>query len=532
MERTPSDINSAWQSPMRLGLIFCALTLLAYIIARLLSDRRRNPSRLPLPPGPKGYPLIGNLFDVPTSQQWRTYAEWAKVYGDVFSFEVLGQRIIVINSLEDAQELLEKRSANYSDRPRMPMVLELMNAEHIFALFPYGQWWKRHRRTFDEHFRANAVWKYQSIQAQETRAFLNRLLRSPERFILHIREALTSSIMNIVYGIKIQGANDPYVVNIEESNQGIVLAANPGAFLVDVIPVLKYVPSWFPGAGFKKKAEHLVKVNRKVVELPFNHVAQQVKGGTAGPSVASALIGALPQGNRQLLAEKTRIAQNVSAVAYAAGVDTSISAIQWFFLAMAMYPETQRKAQAELDTVIGPHRLPEFSDRPSLPYVNALVKETMRWQLVAPLGLPHMATNDDVYAGYFIPKGSLVFGNAWKILHDERVFVDPGDYRPERYLKDGHLNPDMRQPEVGAFGFGRRICPGRFLSDNTIFSIVSSTLYVFNITPALDSNGVPIPLSKATTSGVTSSPEPFTVDIKPRSPSSTALVMDAVSGDD
>jgi hypothetical protein len=100
---------------------------------------------------------------------------------------------------------------------------------------------------------------------------------------------------------------------------------------------------------------------------------------------------------------------------------------------MAKYPEAQKKAQAELDAVIGPHRLPEFSDRPSLPYVNALIKETMRWQLVVPLGkslkfldtcqergrpfehlaVAHMATDDDVYEGYFIPKGSIILGNAW-----------------------------------------------------------------------------------------------------------------------
>ncbi|KAF5309455.1 hypothetical protein D9619_012399 [Psilocybe cf. subviscida] len=407
-----------------------------------------------------------------------------------------------------------------------------MDYGHIFALLPYGQWWKRHRRTFDEHFRANAVWKYQSVQAHDTGALLNKLLASPERFISHIREAITSSIMNIVYGIKIRGADDPYVVNIEESARELILAGTPGSFLVDLIPALKYVPSWFPGAGFKKKAEHLVKVNRKVVELPFNRVAQQMKAGTAGPSVASALISALPEGNSQLLAEESIISQNVSAVAYIGGVDTTVSAVQWFFLAMAMYPEAQRKAQAELDAVIGPHRLPKFSDRSSLPYVNALVKETMRWQLVTPLAIAHMATNDDVYAGYFIPRGSIVFGNAWTILHDERVFIDPGDYCPERYLKDGQLDLNLRQPEVGAFGFGRRICPGRFFGDNMLFSIVSSTLHVFNITPSLDAQGAPIPLSKGGTSGLTSNPEPFTVDIKPRSPSAEVLVMDAVLGDD
>ncbi|KAF5309511.1 hypothetical protein D9619_012387 [Psilocybe cf. subviscida] len=118
------------------------------------------------------------------------------------------------------------------------------------------------------------------------------------------------------------------------------------------------------------------------------------------------------------------------------------------------------------------------------------------------------------------------------ILHDERVFTDPAEYRPERYLKDGQLDLDVRQPEVSAFGFGRRICPGRYLSDNTLFSIVSSTLHAFTITPSLDNKGDPISLSTKRTSGVISYPEPFKVDIKPRSSSAEILVKEAVVGDD
>ena len=100
---------------------------------------------------------------------------------------------------------------------------------------------------------------------------------------------------------------------------------------------------------------------------------------------------------------------------------------------MALYPEVQKKAQAEIDTVIGPNRLPDFYDRPSLPYINAVVKELLRWNLVGPLGLPfviiivdtiltgfkgipHMSTNDDEYNGFYIPKGTVMIGNAWLVL--------------------------------------------------------------------------------------------------------------------
>lgn len=84
-----------------------------------------------------------------------------------------------------------------------------------------------------------------------------------------------------------------------------------------------------------------------------------------------------------------------------------------FFLAMSLYPDAQRKAREELDTVIGPTRLPTLADRPNLPYINAIVKETLRWHVVLPMGIPHVSTVNDEYNGLFIPKGSMVMVNAW-----------------------------------------------------------------------------------------------------------------------
>lgn len=86
---------------------------------------------------------------------------------------------------------------------------------------------------------------------------------------------------------------------------------------------------------------------------------------------------------------------------------------------MTLYPEVQRKAQEEIDNVVGTRRLPSFDDREKLPYVDAIVKEVLRWHPVAPLGLPHMTTDNDIFNGYLIPKGALIISNIWYglILH-------------------------------------------------------------------------------------------------------------------
>ena len=147
-----------------------------------------------------------------------------------------------------------------------------------------------------------------------------------------------------------------------------------------------------------------------------------------------------------------------------------------FFLAMALYPEVQKKAQAELDEVVGTGRLPEFSDRPSLPYVNAVVKEVLRWHPAGPINVPHRVVADDEYNGYLIPGGALVFVNIWcvhgfaqnrvytdcltpfrrSILRDPEVYTQPDDFVHRFLDSDGNLDVRGRDPADVVFGFGRR----------------------------------------------------------------------------
>jgi cytochrome P450 len=104
--------------------------------------------------------------------------------------------------------------------------------------------------------------------------------------------------------------------------------------------------------------------------------------------------------------------KDTAAVAYAAGADTSVSTMKTFLLAMTLHPEAQKRAQAELDAVLG-DRLPTFADRDDLPFVTAIMKEVFRWIPALPLAVPHRTVNSDQYKGYFIPAGVSVFGNAW-----------------------------------------------------------------------------------------------------------------------
>ncbi|KAF5359346.1 hypothetical protein D9756_003621 [Leucocoprinus leucothites] len=227
--------------------------VVAWRFYRWYRERKANPNGLPLPPGPKGRPFIDNLLDFPTYKAWLVYDEWTKLYGDIVYFKVLGQPFLLLGSSVTTSNIFEKRSSNYSDRARMPMLCELMGWDWSFALMPYGPRWKHYRRIFHEHFQQNVVHKYNNIHVDATRAFLQRLLEAPEDFIQHTRHLFAATILKITYGIDIQEKDDPFVNAAEVINRSLAEAGNPGSFLVDLFPAMKHIPDWFPGAQWKKK---------------------------------------------------------------------------------------------------------------------------------------------------------------------------------------------------------------------------------------------------------------------------------------
>ncbi|KAG6865992.1 hypothetical protein C0991_009664 [Blastosporella zonata] len=190
---------------------------------------------------------------------------------------------------------------------------------------------------------------------------------------------------------------------------------------------------------------------------------------------------------------------------------------------MALYPEVAKKAQAEIDSVIGNDRLPMFEDRPHLPYVDAVAKEVFRWHAVTPNGVPHRTTQDDTHDGYFIPEGALVIVNIWGLLHDPEVYADPHRFNPDRFIATEN-KPAEADPRGICFGFGRRICPGMHLADASVWISCAMSLAVFDVSKAIE-NGVVIEPVHENTDGTISHPKPYKCTIKPRSPKAVSLIQ-------
>lgn len=329
----------------------------------------------------------------------------------------------------------------------------------------------------------------------------------------------------MTYGYTIEPrASEPLVELIEHMMENVNEAAIPMSWMVDIIPALQYLPDWFPGTGFKDIARQWRKVTDSALTTPYSFVSKQVRdGGDYRPSYVSALLEkSRPEGKREfkLTAEEEDAIKLTAGVMYAGGADTTVSTLSSFVLAMVLHPEVQRKAQREIDSVIGSERLPNFADQDTLPYVSALVKESIRWLPVIPMGIGHIATEEMTYDGYRIPKGSCILPAVWWFLHDPEAHPNPEEFDPERYWEPRN-EPD---PLLHAFGYGRRICPGRYLAADNMYITIARLLAVFDIGKAVDEQGKEMEAKLEASPGVLSYPAPFAYSIKPRSEKHAELI--------
>ena len=467
-----------------------------------------------LPPGPRGWPLVGNIRDLPPPGvlDWEHWWKYRR-YGPLASITVLGQTIILVNETQAAFDLMDKRSAIHSSRPQSKF-LEMSGWDKTLACLPYSSRFRAYRKNLREVIGSKQLYtNVMKLLEQETGRFLVRMSQDPD-VAEHARTQSSAVVLYIGYGYTIEAQNDPLVALGDQAMNDFGLVIMPGKWLVDQIPALRYLPSWLPGMSFKETAKQFKQHLDDFANIPMHFVESQIQNGKAKPSYISSLL------QRPLDEEGRLVAQFSAASLYAGGLDTTVSSIEFFFLAMTIYPDIQAKAQQELDRIIG-NRLPELSDLSKLPYVSALVKECFRWHPVAPLAVPHMASQDDEYNGYHIPKGSILVPNVWGFLHDPDYHHDAFTFEPERFLGP---NPE-RDPTTIAFGFGRRLCPGKDFAINSVHLMIARSLSVFSIERSIENGRMAIPEMKIKP-GIISHLYPYKNVIKPRSKMAEHLIQE------
>lgn len=444
----------------------------AFVFVLFLLNRLKKSQRsLPLPPGPRALPLIGNVFDWPASQACSTYSRWGRTYGPLTFVRLLRRPIIIVNSAEAAFDLLERRWQNYSDRPIRPLLLWTGTARGLNR-YPYGPKTLELRRLIKTVAGKAGTEERESAIVTEVHRFLRRLLDPTMEITDNVQLSVGSIILDVGYGYDVKGFHDHMLRLLMDGVHAHFKVIVMRASLPEFFPRLGHLASFIPGDHLYKVAAKVRETVRNVDAIPFAFAKEQLANGIARPSFVTEQLN-----DPDLSPEKEKLVRFSSAHIFFAGHETTAKVIHTLIMALMLYPEVQARAQADVDRVVGAERLPTLQDQSQLPYVVAMIKEALRFSPPAPEGVPHRVLEADEYMSYHIPKGTLIVVNIGGICQDPAEYANPLLFDPTRFLGD---NPE-RDPNDVVFGFGRRICPGQPFAEASIFLHITALLSMFNI---------------------------------------------------
>ncbi|KIJ63246.1 hypothetical protein HYDPIDRAFT_92560 [Hydnomerulius pinastri MD-312] len=509
----------SWSPGTRLALLVPASVVVVDIIRRLVQARRQREG-FPFPPGPTPVPFLGNILSIDAEEPWKTYTEWRATYGDILYVRLLDMDFIILNSQKDAIEMLEKRSQIYSDRPFISTLVPF-GLDCNFAFAPYGDHWRLCRRIFHQTFRADAALAFRPMQLRRARQMAGKILHDPDQYSSHYSTFSAAVAMSAVYDYEPRPRDDPMVHTVERFIDAAILSTNPEKVIpIKKFPFLLNLPNWCPGSSLRREANHSKQCAIEMVEKPYQYVQKRMVTSSERPitSMVSDHITRMQNYDEAYRAEYVEALKKASTTAFQ-GMFSTTSTLKIFTLAMVLHPHVWKRAQSEIDAVVGMHTLPDFHDRPFLPYVDAIIRETVRWQPVLPFGVPHAAASSDIYNGLYIPKGmsyAQACPKASAMSRDESRFPNASEFIPERFLnEDGTLNGN--DPMQFVFGFGRRVCPGRHTADASLWTAIVTMLATLEFYRAKDAEGRDIEFEPKYMNGVTHHPLAFPCIISPRS---------------
>ncbi|ESK87633.1 cytochrome p450 [Moniliophthora roreri MCA 2997] len=473
--------------------------ILIFIIILTVNYSRRG--TLPLPPGPSGAILTGVKSLIPRTSPWVKYATWAIEYhSDIIHFRIHRNPYIVLSSPQAVHDLMNKRAGMYSDRPSHTFFFELCGRGKSIFNINAGSRHTRYRRLLSRGLNGSA---YVGVLEEQSARLVENIRKRPKLYERFVRMNSSAVIMQVAYGYDIASADDRFIKVAEESAKISGLAMAPGRWAVDYYPLLRHLPSLMP---FHRQAATWRKRLEELSDVPHNWAKKQILSGKYADSFTSQH---LAPSVGSVTPENEDIIKWTAGGLYAGATDTTISALLSFILLMALYPTVQACAQAEIDGLGG--EMPEVKDLERLEYLQAVLKEVLRYAPVANIALPHKVTQEDTYKGYRIPEGATIIANVWAIMHDPSIYSKPFQFDPSRFTKKVG-DPD---PRIWAFGFGRRTCPGSQFAETSLLVCMARILYAFDI--RLPKHR-PIPVVEFT-SGFTSHVKPFDIDIGERRPS-------------
>ncbi|KAF7372747.1 Steroid 17-alpha-hydroxylase/17,20 lyase [Mycena sanguinolenta] len=382
------------------------------------------------------------------------------------------QPVFLIGDIRLAKEILEKRSAKFSSRPTVPYIRYHVDPAQVYwAVLEQGETNFIARRLTAGLMAGVRAGKTELLQQFEALLTMAHLLDDGGKNWFNQMDRVSASmVLAAAFGLHCPTGQEPELQEIIACIAEFVRLCSPFASIINVLPVLDLVPGPMP---WRKRAQ----THRKRDGALYDKlISRAVSGEASGMNTWAAVFASedKPEGDQRRLMNQFTMA----------AIETACTAVSMhnFILACILYPKWIPRAQREIDTIVGEDRLPSFQDRSRLPYVEAIVRETLRWRPAARLGAPHQSTADDVveYKGkeYFIPKGSVIFAVTWAIEHKQERFQNHDMFQPERFLDDtNHLKAGY---ETSAFGY-ITACPGIPFAERALWINIAMILWTFNI---------------------------------------------------
>lgn len=501
-------------------------------LALLLEAWLRRDRRLDSIPGPTGYPLIGVGLFLPFHTP-SLFHDWALKYGDIFKVRVGWYNLVFINTPRAVQEILEKQAISTSSKAPSPMSHDIVTSGKRMPTMPYGPHWRAQRSVVRVMTSVPMTATFQPSQEYEAKQLLFDLATKNENqsnFYEHMRRYAFSIIMTNTFGERAKTLNHPDAVNAMKIQDILRDTSKPGAFLVDDIPPLQRLPRWLqPGHKKAKVAAQQVFDIRMAL---WRRLEKKVEEGTAPHCYAREIIEKKDSWYAAGLDDEDLAWVGGGLVE--AGFGTTAIALNTLALYLVANPQIQDTAHAELLHVVGPDRLPTFSDMGNLPYIRACVKEVLRINPMLIPGVQHFTDADITYQNHVIPKGTVLVTNTSFLNFDPSRYENPFEFKPERFLNHRLYSSEyaaMSDPYARdhfIFSAGRRVCPGARLAENSLDIALASILWAFKIQPPLV-HGVETAViadNSAFQPGPFHIPKPFSARFVPRDDLKLGIIKD------
>ncbi|GLU12476.1 hypothetical protein SLE2022_291540 [Rubroshorea leprosula] len=460
--------------------------LFVIFILVLFTILRRPQHRLPLPPGPKPWPIVGNLPQMgPMPHQ--NLAAMAKVYGPLMHLKMGFVDVIVAASASVAAQFLKVHDANFSSRPPNAGAKYVAYNYQDLVFAPYGPRWRMLRKISSVHlFSGKALDDYKHVREGEIKVLVRALADAgtkPVNLAQLLNVCTVNALGRVMLGQRVfgdgTGGADPKADEFKSMVVELMVLAGE-MNIGDFIPALE----WLDLQGIVAKMKKLHKrFDAFLTTILEEHKVKVRRGGGKHTDLLSTLISLQEEadgdGGKLTDTEIKALLLNM----FTAGTDTSSSTVEWAIAELIRHPRILARVRQELDSVVGQDRLVMDSDLPQLTYFQAVIKETFRLHPSTPLSLPRMAAESCEINGYHIPKGSTLLLNVWAIARDPKEWSEPLEFRPERFLPGGERsNADVRGNdfEVIPFGAGRRICAGMSLGLRMVQLLTATLVHAFD----------------------------------------------------